>query len=343
MPVKRIIFVALGLSFVGLAAATALMTYAWQSLNTPLRFERDELRIVVEPGSSLARVGDKLHEEGFLAHPRFLQIYGRLTGSATNIKVGEFDIPRGTTPVQLIDLLVSGSVVQYSFTIIEGWDYREMLAALREHEAVELTGFDDRSLMELLGKPDLHPEGQFLPDTYHFPRGTRDLDVLARAHDALTEALDRAWQSRSDAVSVTTPYEALILASIIEKETGLESERRQIAGVFSRRLSRGIRLQADPTVIYGLGEAWDGDIRRRDLDTDTPYNTYTRSGLPPTPIALAGTASIQAAVDPLPGDSLYFVATGEPDRSHYFSATLEEHNAAVQRYLRRQRTGTDDQ
>ena len=337
MSVKRIVIVVVGLLVAAAAAAAGLAAFAWQSLNAPLAFDQSHLRVVVEPGSSLARIGSRLYRDGVLTHPRIFALYGRASGLATNIKVGEFDVPRGTTAIELIDQLVSGEVVQYSFTIIEGWRYSDMLAALREHEAIELTGIDDATVMEHLGKPEVHPEGQFLPDTYHFPRGTRDVDVLSRAHDALVETLERAWAGRSADLGLTTPYEALILASIVEKETGLERERREIAGVFSRRLDRGMRLQADPTVIYGLGESWDGDIRRRDLDTDTPYNTYTRAGLPPTPIALAGTASIMAAVDPLPGDSLYFVATGEPDRSHYFSATLEEHNAAVQRYLERLR------
>jgi UPF0755 protein len=260
-----------------------------------------------------------------------------MSGAATQIKAGEFDIPSGTDAFGLIAMLVAGDVVQYSFTIIEGWRYSEMLAALREHEAIELTDLDPQEVMAMLGKPDLHPEGQFLPDTYYFPRGTRDIDVLHRSHDALVATLDGLWETRGVEVAVNTPYEALVLASIIEKETGLEHERREIAGVFSRRLRRGMRLQADPTVIYGLGPDWDGDIRRADLQADTPYNTYTRAGLPPTPIALAGRASIMAAVDPQPGESLYFVATGEPNRSHYFSATLEEHNEAVQRYLRRLR------
>jgi UPF0755 protein len=291
----------------------------------------------------LSRVGNELAQSGVLEHPRLFAWYGRFSGSATNIKVGEFDVPRDTTPVQLLDLLVNGDVVQYSFTIVEGWRFSEMIAALREHEAIRLTGLDVNAVMEQLDEPDTHPEGQFLPDTYHFPRGTREIDVLTRAHEALVEALSNAWQTRSDDIAVATPYDALILASIVEKETGLASERRQIAGVYSRRLRRGMRLQADPTVIYGLGEYWDGDIRSRDLRADTPYNTYTRSGLPPTPIALAGRAAIEAAVNPALGDSLYFVATGESDRSHYFSATLEEHNAAVQRYLRRLRERSDQE
>ena len=342
MPVKRILLIAAVIVLLAFAGLAGLAGTAWQSLHAPLQIDAPTLRVVVEPGSSLARVAGRLSQAGVLSQPRFLTLYGRLTGTAKQIKVGEYDVARGTTPAELIELLVAGDVVQYSFTIIEGWRYSEMLAALREHEAIELTGFDPDSIMADLGKPDVHPEGQFLPDTYHFPRGTRDVDVLERAHDALVAALDDAWSRRGSTVTLSSAYEALILASIVEKETGLEHERQRIAGVFSRRLQNGMRLQADPTVIYGLGPDWDGDIRRADLRTDTPYNTYTRGGLPPTPIALAGRASIDAAVDPLPDGSLYFVATGEPDRSHYFSATLEEHNAAVQRFLRRSREEARD-
>ncbi len=182
------------------------------------------------------------------------------------------------------------------------------------------------------------PEGQFYPDTYSFPSGTNDIDVLRQAHDAMAEALEFAWNRRQTLV-VRNSYEALILASIIEKETALSDERQRIAGVFSRRLQRGMRLQTDPTVIYGLGDAYDGNLRRSDLNTDTPYNTYTRAGLPPTPIALPSAAALRAAVDPDDSDALYFVATGEPDGSHYFSATLEEHNEAVTLYLQKFRSG----
>ena len=192
--------------------------------------------------------------------------------------------------------------------------------------------------MSALGAPGVDPEGQFAPDTYNFPRGTSDLTILEQAHGRLQDQLESIWRERSPTAAVTTPYEALILASIIEKETALASERRQISGVFNRRLQRGMRLQTDPTVIYGLGADFDGNLRRADLDRDTPYNTYTRRGLPPTPIALPGIESLRAAVDPDESDTLYFVATGAPDGSHTFSATLEAHNQAVAAYLRRLRS-----
>lgn len=193
--------------------------------------------------------------------------------------------------------------------------------------------------MAELGAPDRDPEGQFAPDTYFFPRGTSDLAILEQAYDRMQTELETVWRERSPTAAVETPYEALILASIIEKETGLASERRQISGVFNRRLQRGMRLQTDPTVIYGLGADFDGNLRRADLSRDTPYNTYTRRGLPPTPIALPGLDALRAAVDPDDGSALYFVATGSPDGSHTFSATLEEHNRAVAAYLQRLRSG----
>jgi len=337
MTLKRIL-VTLGACLAIAAGVTAALgAFVWRTLHQPLEIVEPTQRVTVKAGSNLSQIAKSLADQGILRHPAILASYGDWTGKATRVKTGEFDVPRGSTPLDLIDLLVSGNVVQYSFTIVEGWRFSDMLAALREHEAVELTGISDSDVMEVLGSPGVHPEGQFLPDTYHFPRGTTDRAVLARAHAALESALEAAWQTRSNDTAVASPYEALILASIIEKETGLAAERREISGVFSRRLRRGIRLQADPTVIYGLGATWDGDIRNADLTSDNPYNTYTRAGLPPTPIALAGRAAIDAAVDPAPGDSLYFVATGDADRSHYFSATLEEHNAAVQRYLRRLR------
>jgi UPF0755 protein len=210
-----------------------------------------------------------------------------------------------------------------------------MRAAMAAHPHLRIT-LEDASgeeIMARLGRSGEHPEGWFLPETYRFPRGTSDLDFLRVAHDAMVAALEATWEERQDSLPFDSPYQALILASIIEKETGLAAERREIAGVFVRRLQRGMRLQTDPTVIYGAGPDFEGRLRRVHLDTDTPYNTYTRAGLPPTPIALPGRASLAAAVQPLEGRTLYFVATGRPDGSHAFSETLEEHNRAVQRYL----------
>lgn len=328
-------------SSVAAAAAGLVLWFAWQGLNAPLTVTEPRVFLDVPSGAPLARVSSGLADRGILSNPGVLTWYGRLTGDATRIRAGEYVLTPGLTPLDLLDKLVAGQVHMHQLTIIEGWRFTDMLRAVRAHAAISATELDGEALMTELGKPGVHPEGQFLPDTYTFPRGTTDLELFGWAHDALERILERAWAARSAATPLDTPYDALILASIIEKETALDSERRAISGVFARRLQRGMRLQTDPTVIYGLGDEYDGDIRRRDLTTDTPYNTYTRFGLPPTPIALPSAASIEAAVNPEDGDVLYFVATGLPDGSHHFSATLEEHNRAVDRYLERLRERGD--
>ena len=232
----------------------------------------------------------------------------------------------------MLALLVSGRSVSYSLTLLEGWNIRQVRAAVAGHEALRQTleGVDNLDLMERLGHPGKHPEGRFFPDTYQFRRGTTDVEFLLRAMRKMDEELAQAWQARAENIPLQSAEEALILASIIEKETGLASERPQIAGVFSRRLQKGMKLQTDPTVIYGMGEDFDGNIRRKDLREDTPYNTYVHTGLPPTPICMPGREALRAAVDPAPGNSLFFVSRG--DGSHVFSATLKEHNAAVRQY-----------
>ena len=328
-----------GLAGLALLAVAALLgSFAtWRTLTAPLPVPAEEALFEVTAGTPLARLALDLRERGLLPHPRLLTWYARLNGDATRIKAGEYRLTAGTTSLGLLDMLVKGDVVLHQFTVVEGWRFVDLMSAVRAHPVVEVTDADSAAIMAALGKPDLHPEGQFLPDTYVFPRGTTDLELLQWAHEALVGHLDAAWANRSPDSVLAEPYEALILASIVEKETALAAERPMISGVFHRRLERGMRLQTDPTVIYGLGDAFDGDLRRRDLTRDTPYNTYTRRGLPPTPIALAGAASIEAAVRPEITDALYFVATGEPDKSHYFSATIEQHNAAVRRYLARLR------
>lgn len=291
------------------------------------------------PGRGLNGVAADLAGLGVLPRPRLFSLYGRLSGNAARLKAGEYRLQAGLTPRSLLDHLTSGEVVLHSLTVVEGRTFADLLETLAGHPAVtrELDGLSPAAIAVLLELPAESPEGWFLPETYLFPRGTSDLDLLRQGRDALREALDAAWQARPADLILETPYEVLILASIIEKETALDKERRRVAGVMTRRLQRGMRLQADPTVIYGLGESFDGDLRRRDLRRDTPYNTYTRAGLPPTPIALPGRASLMAAVDPSDEQALYYVATGEGDGSHYFSETLEEHNQAVARYLARLR------
>ena len=296
--------------------------------------------LVVARGDSLASVLRKLDAAGITTGERVQwQLLARGLGAAGKLQVGEYALDAATSPRSLLLAMRDGKVVRRGFTIVEGWNIRDLRKALAkvdglDHDSAQL---DDAALMKQLGHPGQHAEGRFLPETYVYSRGDSDVDVLKRAHAAMDEALQEAWRSRAKDVPLQSAEEALILASIIEKETGLASERPQIAGVFARRLQQGIRLQTDPTVIYGIGSAYDGNIRRRDLQTDTPYNTYTRAGLPPTPIAMPGVDALRAAVNPAPGDALYFVALGDGSRSHVFSATLAEHNAAVARYLRQLR------
>lgn len=303
-----------------------------QFTSNPLPITEPGYRLIITPGTSLHHLAATLHEAGIVQHPRYLQWMGDLSGEAQSIKAGEYLFAPSITPRQLLQQVVSGTVVQHSLTVVEGWTFAQMIEALRQDSIIKqtLAGLEGEQIMARLGHPDQHPEGMFLPDTYHFPRGTSDLDFLQRAYQTLHKRLDEEWQHRDVGLPYRSPYEALIMASIIEKETALPEERAEIAGVFVRRLSRGMRLQTDPTVIYGLGSRFDGNIRRRDLATDSPYNTYMHSGLPPTPIALPGLASIHAAMHPASGDALYFVSRG--DGSHVFSATLEAHNKAVRRY-----------
>lgn len=314
------------------AAACAILALGWQTLNAPMHIAADGEWLNVVPGTSLTRISDELSERGIVEAAWALNTYARFSGDAKRIHAGEYLVSSGSSPRQLLEQLVSGRVHLYNLTIIEGWTFTELEAQLRGHEAVDATGLNTETVMAELGRPELHPEGQFFPDTYRFPRGTPAVEILGRAHESMQNRLIEAWGQYRATTVLESAYDALILASIIEKETALSEERRLISGVFHRRLERGMRLQADPTVIYGLGDDFDGDLRRADLSGDTPYNTYTRSGLPPTPIALPSQQSLSAAVDPAPGPELYFVATGRGDGSHHFSATFDEHREAVDRY-----------
>ena len=326
------------IGFALLAATTGGgVLYGWSALDQPLTIAQDGEWLEVEPGSSLGAISRELAARRIVEHPGVLRYFGRLRGDATRIHAGEYRLMPGLTSRSLLDQLVAGQVYLHQMAVIEGWRFEELRSALRAHPAVIPSELESDEIMEALGAPGVHPEGQFAPDTYSFARGTPELEILEQAHRTLQDQLEMIWNERSPVVALETPYEALILASIIEKETALTTERRQISGVFSRRLQRGMRLQTDPTVIYGLGADFDGNLRRADLDRDTPYNTYTRRGLPPTPIALAGSDALRAAVDPDESLALYFVATGLADGSHTFSATLEEHNQAVAAYLRRLR------
>jgi len=296
--------------------------------------------LLVERGDSFRRVLDKLRAAGAVhEHRLYWQLLARELKVAGKIQVGEYALEPDLTPRELLTRLRDGKVIHYRFTIVEGWNMRELRAALaRATPLMHTIGLlDDTALMAALGRAGMHPEGRFLPETYQYVRGDSDLDLLRRAADALDQALTTAWAARAPDVPLANLDEALILASIIEKETGVADERAQIAGVFARRLRLGMRLQTDPTVIYGMGSAYHGNLRRVDLMTDTPYNTYTRAGLPPTPIAMAGVAALQAAVRPAAGDTLYFVAVGDGSGRHVFSRTLAEHNRAVAAYVRRYR------
>ena len=309
---------------------------AWQHyqrfLATPLELPARGMVLEVPEGSSVARLALELERKGVLSDARLLRLHARLNPDLARIKAGEYQLSRGMTPGGLLALLVSGKGVEYSITFPEGWTFRQWRALISRHPALihTIDGLTDAAVMERLGHPGMHPEGRFFPDTYRFPRGSTDVQLLARAWQRMEKELSDAWQARVEDLPLKTPYEALILASIIEKETGVPEERRQIAGVFVRRLKKGMKLQTDPTVIYGMGETYQGNIRRRDLKKETPYNTYVHAGLPPTPICMPGRESLRAAVNPAPGKALYFVARG--DGSHQFSATLREHNRAVRKY-----------
>lgn len=319
--------------------AVALGYRLWQDYrrfaDTPLDLARTELVLRVERGDAFQDVLASLRELGVeQGHDLFWRVLAVEMDVLRRLQVGEYAIGHGITPRQLLAKLERGQVIQHRFTLIEGWRFEDLRRALARLDAVEptLEGLDDSEIMERLDRPGLHPEGRFLPETYLYTRGTRDIDLLRRAMLAMDRALAEVWERRRPDLPLEQPEQALVLASLIEKETGVAAERREIAGVFVRRLQRGMRLQTDPSVIYGMGERYRGRIGRAGLDTDTPYNTYTRDGLPPTPIAMPGRDALEAAVDPAPGDTLYFVSRG--DGSHHFSRTLAEHNRAVARYLR---------
>ncbi len=328
----------------GLAiAAMLVLVGAWLAvdrwLDTPVVIDDGSHRIEVPLGQPFSRTAQDLAARGFIDHPRLFAAYARLHGTDARVRAGEYEIPPATSPRQLLALLESGAVVRRSITVVEGWTFRDLRRALENDTAIvqTLAGQDDAAVMAALGEPGVAAEGSFFPDTYLYDKGTTDLAILRKARERMRVELDAAWQSRAQELPLDNAYEALVLASIVEKETALATERARIAGVFIHRLRAGMRLQTDPTVIYGLGAGFDGNLRRSDLERDGPYNTYTRAGLPPTPIALPGAASLAAAVRPDERGETYFVATGLPDGSHEFSRTLAEHERAVTRYLRRYR------
>lgn len=314
-------------------------------LATPLAVPAAGYHLDIPPGTTWATVTRNLGNDGIASAAPVLRVYGQLSGDAGRIQAGEYLLKPGVTPRALLKELVEGRVILHRWTLVEGWTVREILKSLRADTAVThtLQAIDDnpKTLMQTqalareLALPWPSAEGAFLPETYSFARGTTDRALLLRAHAALLEQLGQAWAGRAPGLPLASPYQLLILASIVERETGLASERPQIAGVFVRRLKLGMRLQTDPTVIYGLGDQFNGNLTRRHLETDAAWNTYTRAGLPPTPIAAPGAGSLAAAAHPADGTALFFVATGAGDGSHHFSDTLPEHEAAVRAYLAR--------
>jgi len=327
----------LGAALLGVVGLSVVVVQFFSYLAEPVTARDGAVVVEVSPGTSFGSLARKLAEQEVISKPHWLRLYARMTGEAGRIQAGEYRITPGLTPRQVLALLVNGQVIQYQVTLLEGWRFSDFLAQLARQEKLEnkLSGLSSEQVMAELGYPGEHPEGRFFPDSYYYVAGASDLDILRRAYRRLQKVLAVEWQNRADNLPYANPYEALIMASIIEKETGLAEERRQIAGVFVRRLQRGMRLQTDPTVIYGLGNAYQGNLTRQHLKQFTPYNTYRIKGLPPTPIAMAGRAAIHAALHPEPGSSLYFVARG--DGSHIFSDTLEQHRRAVRQYQIEQR------
>ena len=288
----------------------------------------------IEPGTTPRGVAREVVKSGIATDARLLYAWFRVSGKDRLIKAGNYEIPAGTTPYELLQKLARGEESLRAITFVEGWTFRQMRAAMAKDEFLkqDTAALSEAELMTALGKPGVAAEGRFFPDTYTYAKGSSSLAVLKRAAHAMDRRLEQVWSQRAADLPLKSPDEALILASIVEKETGTAADRGQIAGVFVNRLRIGMLLQTDPTVIYGLGEKFDGNLRRIDLRTDTPWNTYTRAGLPPTPIAMPGKAALMAAVQPAPTKALYFVARG--DGSSHFSATLDEHNRAVNRYQR---------
>lgn len=332
--------VLLALGLLVLIAAVGGAIY-WQRMNAAMNGAGPHTAAVpleVKPGATVRSVLAELETRGALADRRAVELLLRIRGSP-QVKSGRYEIPAQASAAEILRQLEEGRVVFEALTIVEGWTFADMRRAIEAHPEIRATlrGKDVAEIMAAIGHPGEHPEGRFFPDTYRFAADTTDRDLYAVAYRKMAQALETAWGSRAEGLPLANAYEALILASIVEKETGLASERPRIAGVFVTRLRKGMRLETDPTVIYGLGDAYDGNIRTRDLRTDTPYNTRTRKGLPPTPIALPSRDALEAVAHPLETGDIFFVATGAGDGSHFFSRTYEEHTAAVKRYLARLR------
>ena len=328
-------------SVIGLLLALAAGGFAFWWLDQPLKLSHPQATdVVIEKGSLPRAIAQTVADAGVRVDPRLLYGWFRLSGDGRRIKAGNYEVEPGLTPRTLLDLLVRGEQSVRVVTLVEGWNFRQFRAALGKAQDLKIEALtqQDDALMQLLGRPGISPEGRFFPDTYTYARGSTDTALLARALREMDRRLAAIWQQRASGAVVKTADDALVLASIVEKETGAAADRAQIAAVLSNRLRIAMPLQTDPTVIYGLGEAFDGNLRKKDLQTDTPWNTYTRTGLPPTPISMPGVAALLAAVQPGDSKALYFVARG--DGSSQFSDTLAEHNRAVNKFQRSARSGS---
>jgi UPF0755 protein len=326
--IRLLKLVAAGVFVGGFAAAGWLAYFALTPIDVPAAAGE----LAVKPGRSARAVARDLVSVGVLAEPWSFVTLARVLRQDNAMKAGSYELPARITPYRLLEMVARGEVSQAQITFIEGWTFAQMRAALAQHPSVvhDSAALGDAQILQAIGASETTAEGLFFPDTYYFSPGTRELKVLARAYRTMRERMDALWRARAPGLPYASPYEALTMASIVEKETGLEADRKMIAAVFVNRLKRGMRLQTDPTVIYGLGPSFDGNLRKVDLETDSPYNTYMRTGLPPTPIALPGQSALEAAMQPAPSPALYFVARG--DGSSQFSESLDEHNRAVRKY-----------
>jgi UPF0755 protein len=319
-------------ALLGLGTAGWALWWVYQ----PMRIAAPSVDLSIEPGTLPRGVAQAVANAGVAVSPELLYWWFRISGQGRQIKAGSYELEAGLTPHRLLSKLTRGEEALRAVTLVEGWNFRQFRAALSKEDQLkpDTKGLSDDAIMALVGRTGVHPEGRFYPDTYTYAKGTSDIAVLKRAIRAMDKHLAAAWQQRSPATVARSPDDALILASIVEKETGKAADRALVASVFNNRLRVGMPLQTDPTVIYGLGTAYDGSLHKKDLQTDTPWNTYTRAGLPPTPISMPGKASLVAAVHPAETRALYFVARG--DGSSQFSATLDEHNRAVNKFQRGQ-------
>ena len=319
-----------------------LLFFIWDSyrfMSTEMNIPDEGINYTFPRGSSASRLITDLKKQSVITHPFYFKLWGKLSGKTKSLQAGEYVLENGLSPFNLLHKMNKGDVKLYAFTIIEGWSFKQLMQAVHEDKNLVHkldSNANNDFIMKKLNYPDQHPEGRFYPDTYRYPAGTTDIQFLRRAYQQMEQHLEQEWQNRAKGLPLKNSYEALTLASIVEKESAEPSERPVIAGVFINRLIKKMRLQTDPTVIYGLGDSYKGDIRFRHLREDTPYNTYTRKGLPPTPIAMPGLQAIKAALNPELTEYLYFVATGEGGK-HYFSATNAEHQRAVTKYQRYKR------